>query len=115
MRLSELNPRFLKIHNFTDSGGVDRVEYQTTTLDACDGIQFLCPKCFAANKGPVGTHAVICWKPHVPQTIPPVPGRWDFEGTSIDSLSLKAGSSSVLLQSGCQAHFCIKSGAIEGA
>ena len=108
MKLSELKPTFLKI--------ITPSEWQELTLDNCDGIRFLCPKCFVANKGPVGTHSIICWKPQVPQTIFPTPGRWNIVGTSVDNLSLVAGSSSVLLQGeGCKAHFFIRNGNVEAA
>lgn len=108
MKLSELSPIFLKI--------ITPHEYEEVGVENCDGIRFLCPKCFMANKGPIGTHAIICWKPHVPQTIPPIPGRWNFEGNLIENLTLRAGSSSILLQGErCKAHFFIKNGMIEGA
>jgi hypothetical protein len=87
---------------------VDRIE------DA-DGVLFCCPKCFKTNGGPVGTHAVLCWRPRVPADVDPKPGRWEFEGTSLDDLTLVAGSSSVLLTGpGCGAHFHIRSGVIDG-
>jgi hypothetical protein len=88
---------------------VDRIE------DA-DGVCFYCPKCFEANGGRVGTHAVICWRPRVPPDVDPKPGRWEFVGTSLDDLTLVAGSSSVRLTGdGCGAHFHVRGGAIEGA
>lgn len=90
MRLTELEPRFLKIID-------DRTHQYVEALADADGIMFMCPKCWTANGGPVGTHQVICWRPHVPQTRSPVPGRWQFEGTGYHDLTLKAGSSSVLL------------------
>lgn len=73
---------------------------------------FLCPKCFAANGGNVGTHSCICWRPCVPQTEDPKPGRWEFEGSGLSDLTLVAGSSSVLLQGGCDAHFFVRAGEI---
>lgn len=106
MKLAELDPLFLKvtggrtyqrIHNFADA----------------DGLMLLCPKCFAKNGGPKGTHVVMCWRPHVPQTIKPTPGRWEFRGTGIGDLTLFAGSSSIRLVGGCDAHFFIKNGEIE--
>lgn len=30
-------------------------------LEEAQGVRFLCPKCFAANGGKVGTHRVVCW------------------------------------------------------
>jgi len=82
------------------------------TIIEADGVQFLCPKCFAANSGAIGTHQVICWRPRVPPEVCPKPGRWEFEGTSLSDLTLRAGSSSILLIGGCEAHFFIENGAI---
>ena len=79
-----------------------------------DGIDFLCPKCFAANGGNVGTHHVICWRPRVPADVCPKPGRWEFGGTGYGDLTLTAGSSSILLMGGCCAHFWITNGEIVG-
>lgn len=109
MKLTELDPHFLKV--------LDPTHYQWEGIQKADadGIAFLCPKCFSANGGPVGTHSVICWRPNVPQTIGPMPGRWEMDGTGFDDLTLRAGSSSVQLLGGCNAHFFIKNGGIEGA
>jgi hypothetical protein len=84
-------------------------------LEQADALMFLCPKCFAENGGPRGTHRVICNRPRVPlrEGIYVGPGRWEFQGTGIDDLSLVAGSSSVLLLGGCNAHFFVRNGAIE--
>lgn len=76
---------------------------------------FVCPKCFAANdhKRP-GVHSIICWDPSVPQTVFPNPGRWELVGDSFENLTLRAGSSSILLTGpGCQAHFFITNGEIQ--
>ena len=78
-----------------------------------DGVRFLCPKCYITNKGPIGTHSILCWQPHIPQDIYPTPGRWNLLGTGIDDLELKAGSSSVLLTGGCRAHFFVRGGSIQ--
>ena len=83
-------------------------------IEDADGVEFLCPKCFKTNGGRIGTHAVICWRPRVPPEVDPKPGRWEFQGTSLDDLTLVAGSSSVLLHGGCGAHFFVRGGAIEG-
>lgn len=109
MKLTELEPRFLK-HTTGESfwRSVDNKS------DA-NGISFLCPKCYKANNGPTGTHSVICWDPTVSQDIGPKPGRWNMEGTGFDDLTLKAGSSSVKLEGGCEAHFYITNGEIIGA
>ena len=107
MRLTELNAEFLKIISENSYKRVDSVEES-------DGIIFLCPTCFIANKGSVGTHSIICWRPHVPQSMPPTPGRWEFHGTGLNDLSLVAGSSSILLSNpdGCKAHFFVTNGEI---
>lgn len=54
MRLRDLDAVLLAIETPTTYRHVDRV------ADA-DGVRFLCPKCHAANGGPVGTHSVLCW------------------------------------------------------
>lgn len=61
----------------------------------------------------IGTHRIICWRPRVPITPSMVgPGRWDFEGTGYDDLSLVAGSSSVQILGGCAAHFFVRAGEV---
>jgi hypothetical protein len=106
MLLSDLEPQFLKRE--------DNHRFQcVATLAEADGIKFLCPKCFTANNGAIGTHGVICWSPSVPQDTRPTPGRWEMQGTGIDDLTLVAGSSSVALKGGCEAHFFVRNGAIK--
>ena len=83
-----------------------------SSLEEADGISFLCPKCFAENGGTKGTHQVLCWRPRVPLDVSPKPGRWEFQGTGYDDLSLVAGSSSVALRGGCNAHFVIQNGEV---
>lgn len=104
--LRELEAVFLKrvdSHHFQE---VDKKE------DA-DGVEFLCPVCFEKNGGSVGTHGVICWEPSVPQDTDPTPGRWTMQGTSLDDLTLVAGSSSIFLNKApCQAHFFVQNGKI---
>jgi hypothetical protein len=105
MKLSELGPEWLKIID-------ERTRSTDVEMAEADGIIFLCPKCFQKNGGPVGTHSIICWRPSVPPSVTPGPGRWEFNGTGLDDLSLVAGSSSILLQGGCEAHFLIQNGEI---
>jgi hypothetical protein len=69
MKLIELEPQFLKRID-------DSYEQYVDTIVEADGIQFLCPVCFIKNSGGVGTHSIVCWKPSVPQTTYPRPGRW---------------------------------------
>jgi hypothetical protein len=91
----------------------DRMFTYVSELKDADGVTFVCPKCFVENgsKRP-GVHSITCWAPTVPQTTSPVPGRWDLVGTSLEDLTLVAGSSSVLVTEGCMAHFYIRNGEI---
>lgn len=77
-----------------------------------DGVMFLCPKCYAENKGIVGTHRVLCWfKGKVPDSMAPKPGRWNPQGTGLDDLTfVPPGAVSVLLTSGCGWHGHVKNG-----
>jgi hypothetical protein len=104
---------------YTDDDVEDRVgpaEYIPTvdTIAEADGVWFLCPKCFVANGGPVGTHGVICWfVGKVPDDIDPKPGRWTPTGTGLHDLTFvpSAGrSSSVLLTGGCGWHGIVSAG-----
>lgn len=109
MRLAELEPQFLKV--------IDNRTYwhEGVSFNEADGVVFLCPKCFRVNQGPIGTHSIICWRPHVSQEIPPNPGRWEFQGTGLDDLTLVAGSSSILLTGGCAWHGFIRNGEVTDA
>ncbi len=92
----------------------DQVQHHVVaTLAEAEGIFFLCPVCFKANGGPVGTHGIICWTPKVPPDAQPGPGRWELVGSSFEDLSLRAGSSSIKLTGGCEAHFHVTNGNIE--
>lgn len=113
--LTNLDPHFLKI--------IDEKTYQyiDVSLSEADGISFLCPLCYFNNKGPIGTHGVWCWKPSVPQTFFPVPGRWDLVGSNFHDLLLVAGPSSILIGNGsnipsedkcCNAHFAVTNGEV---
>jgi hypothetical protein len=106
MKISELEAQFLKC----EEGG--RTWRHVESIGEADGIIFLCPVCFTANKGNIGTHSIICWRPHIPQSVTPGPGRWQFVGTGYGDLTLQAGSSSILLTGGCNAHFFIRNGEI---
>lgn len=79
------------------------------SLTQADGVMFLCPVCYGANAGPVGTHSVLCWfRGKVPDHETPGPGRWDPSGCGIDDLTL---SPSVHLQgSGCGWHGWVRNG-----
>jgi hypothetical protein len=105
MKLIELEPEFLKL---IDERSFCRID----AIAEADGVMFLCPMCFKANGGPVGTHRVICWSPRVPISMEPRPGRWELRGNGFQDLTLTAGSSSVALGSGCRAHFFVTNGEI---
>jgi hypothetical protein len=106
VRFTELDPHWLTRED-------DRHFGRSRSIQKADGVQFLCPKCFEANGGSKGTHSVICWQPHVPQSTPPTPGRWRFEGRGFRTLTLRASSSSILLTGGgCGAHFWIRQGEV---
>lgn len=106
MKLTELKPKWLKRDD-------DKNFHYVDSIGESDGIWFRCPKCFVDNGNTiVGTHSIICWQPRVPQTTTPIPGRWEFSGTGFDDLTLTAGSSSILLTAGCEAHFFITNGQI---
>lgn len=83
------------------------------TIGEAQGVKFLCPKCFAANKGPVGTHMVVCWSRSrgVPDDVEPRPV---LTGTGIADLTLNADppgtARSIQLTGGCGWHGFINSG-----
>ena len=106
MRLTELEPEFLKLT------GDPRTYRRDATFADCDGLWFLCPLCWLVNGGRKGTHGIICWKPHVPQSFPPIPGRWSQAGSGFNDLSLVAGSSSIALGGGCQWHGFVQNGEV---
>jgi hypothetical protein len=111
VKLRELNPQFLRYEG-EDGKLMHAGEPPDVTLEQADALMFLCPKCFMENGGAPRTHRVICNRPRVPLRpgIYVGPGRWEFHGTGFDDLTLVAGSSSILLEGGCQAHFFIRSG-----
>jgi hypothetical protein len=107
--LKELDARFCRITG-------DRSFLTGCDLTAAQGIIFLCPKCYAANSGPVGTHSVICWfrGRGVPDDLDPRPGRWTPAGTGLDDLTFVPGDPpmavSVLLAAGCGWHGFVRDG-----
>jgi len=88
--------------------------YEGVTRETAHGLLFLCPKCFVANGGPVGTHSVICWfEDKVPDDAEPGPGRWNPTGTNIDDLSFVPGRKShsvALTGGGCAWHGFVTNG-----
>lgn len=108
--LRELRAEFIK----DEEGG--KVRRRVLTLAEADGVIYLCPKCFVANKGSVGTHMVLNWfEGKVPDERDPKPGRWNPTGTGLDDLTFVPGrkSQSVLLIGGCGWHGFVTSGRAE--
>lgn len=86
------------------------------------GVKFLCPKCFAINGGPLGTHSIICWSRSAgaPENMQPGPGRWKMDGTSLADLTLNGdakkggGARSIQLIGGCKWHGFVDDGYAHG-
>jgi hypothetical protein len=75
-----------------------------------DGLMFLCPKCFTANKGSVGTHRVLCWfRGRVPDDAKPGPGRWELEGSDLSNFTLRP-SVDLTPGGGCNWHGFVTNG-----
>lgn len=111
MKLTGLEPELLR---YAPRDGHVYHEQAPTIADA-QGVLFLCPVCFQANGGPVGTHAVLCWfrGRGVPDDATPGPGRWEVSGTGFADLTL---SPSVNLDvpgaTGCRWHGWIQNGEV---
>lgn len=106
-RLRDLDGTFLRIVD-------DRSFNHDVPFAEAQGVRFLCPKCFATNGGPIGTHSVICWFVGVPLTMLPGPGRWNPSGTGLDDLTfVPPGAVSVLLTSGCGWHGFVRDGSAD--
>lgn len=111
MRLADLEPSFLR---FLEDSFESKTYQMQDGIAGAHGILFVCPKCYQEKGGRAGAHSIICWAPQVPQSVFPVPGRWELLGTGYGDLTLRAGSSSVLLTGpGCQAHFFVTNGEIQ--
>lgn len=111
-RLVDLEAKFIR-HDMRDGR---TYHVAVSSIGEAQGVQFLCPKCFAANGGPVGTHAVICWSRSrgVSDDVEPGPGRWKMDGASLDDLTLNADppgtARSVQLNGGCEWHGFVNNG-----
>lgn len=102
----ELEAAFIKSIDDSSFQAVD-------SISEADGIMLVCPACLKASEsGRAGVHSIICWKPSVPQSVSPRPGRWNIEGTGLHDLTLFAGSSSVSIDCESKAHFFIRNGSI---
>jgi hypothetical protein len=110
MKIAELEPYFIVYL----SDGVK--ETREISIERAQGLWFLCPKCFAQNSGPVGTHAVqISFESR--GVLPSQgthnkegkPVRWNVSGTGINDLTL---TPSILLEGGCAWHGFISNGEV---
>jgi hypothetical protein len=124
MKLTDLEPRFLRTETRIDTWtrvrpdgtheevtGPRQYHIEVDTMAEAQGAMFLCPKCYAANAGGVGTHSVICWfrDRGVPDDAVPGPARWAASGSRLGDLTL---SPSVLLVGGCAWHGFITAGQV---
>lgn len=112
--LIELKAKFMRVEDRPDG----RVFAPALSIAEAHGVRFLCPKCFVANGGAVGTHQVICWSETsgAPADVAPGPGRWRMVGTSIEDLTLDCEpgrTRSVQLNGGCDWHGFVTNGAAE--
>jgi hypothetical protein len=125
MKLTDLDPQFLKCvkgiageghgrtlpDGTTQWGGFEVDEYHhVDSLSEADLVSFLCPKCFEANKGPVGTHSVHVY--FEGRNVPPSINngvRWPVSGTGYGDLTT---TPSILLKGGCNWHGYITNGEV---
>jgi hypothetical protein len=106
MQLLELEPQFIR---WVAPGSWQYVE----VMPEASGVMFLCPRCFATNSGPIGTHMIVIWfrDRGVPDDEFPKPGRWVPSGSGYADLSL---SPSINLPGpgGCLWHGYVTGGSI---
>jgi hypothetical protein len=112
--LDQLEPRFGR-HERDDDGR--EIWRPVSTLAEANGILFLCPVCFRANGGPIGTHAVSVT--FADRGVPDDLGsrnsqgkasRWVVEGNTVADLTLRP--SIHLAGPGCGWHGFITAGAV---
>lgn len=96
MKLSDLEPCFLMA-----------AEPSTHDASKAQGIIFLCPKCYVANAGRVGTHSVIvCFSGRGTPAECDGP-RWVVRGAGFDDLTI---TPSIHTIGGCGWHGFVKNG-----
>lgn len=109
IKLIELEPTFVKRESNTEF-------WEDVPIAEADGVMFLCPKCFQAKGGRIGTHMVLCWKPSVPKEMKPGPGRWTFQGTGFADLTLNPSVNlDVNDGSPCKWHGFVRNGEVTNA
>ncbi len=97
---------------FEERTGPCEFNHYVDDAASAQGIIFLCPKCFAANGGPVGTHGVLCWFKDrgVPDEAVPGPARWIATGVGYADLTL--APSILLTGAGCAWHGFVTNGEV---
>jgi hypothetical protein len=102
--LAELEAEFVR---YGADGGI----HHPVDLANAQGVMFLCPKCFGANGGNVGTHRVLSWfrGKGVPDDAKPGPGRWEVEGFGLNDLTLRP-SIDLSTSGGCDWHGFVTNG-----
>ncbi len=75
------------------------------------GVRFLCPACFAANNGPIGTHSILVWFAGcaLPTGLRPLP-RWQVSGNGLNDLSLSPSINLDVGGGGCRWHGFVSAG-----
>jgi hypothetical protein len=117
LKLTDLDAQFLRYEHRADG---HTYHHHVDTLAEAHGVMFLCPLCFKANGGPIGTHSVLCWSRSAgtPELAQPGPGRWQMVGTGLHDLTLNGdmagtpgqGARSVQLTGGCGWHGFVTNG-----
>ena len=111
--LVDLEPHWMRFAQQADGKTDIRTTVDCEEAQA-QGIRFLCPVCFKAKGGRIGTHPVICWSSRrgTPSRAGPGPGRWYWTTADFATLSLcgETGTDSVRLMGGCGWHGYIRDG-----
>lgn len=92
-----------------------RVTRGVETLAEAQGVRFLCPACYEANGGPIGTHTVCV--AFEGRGVPPAlgsqgehgPSRWSVSGHGLDDLTLSPSIDGTR-GGGCRWHGWVQNG-----
>ena len=116
MRLTELEPEWMRYETRQEEGRSVEYTIPVGSLAEAQGIWLLCPKCFAANNGPVGTHTIDVTfagrgasDSQGSHGKDGKPTRWNPTGTDFKNLTTQP---SILLEGGCAWHGFITNGEV---
>jgi hypothetical protein len=116
MRLVDLKPFFVRYETRQEDGKEREYTHTVDSLGDAQGIFFLCPKCFAADGGEVGTHAIdvtFADRGALPNQgshgTDGSPTRWTVTGSDFSNLTT---APSILLIRGCAWHGFITNGEV---